>query len=110
VENYLSQYEEELVCNGYDVIKGKRLKSFKSVLQEMDVPEIYFGNIAKSPQLARNRGQTTFFYRQFFCEMFRTSTKNVVCPLLLVAANRELIARFEKKIQATLSRVWGETP
>ena len=26
----------------------------------------------------------------------------------LVATNRELIARFEKKIQATLSRVWGE--
>jgi len=26
----------------------------------------------------------------------------------LVAANNELIARFEKKIQATLARVWGE--
>ena len=26
----------------------------------------------------------------------------------LVAANRELVERFEKKIQATLSRVWGE--
>jgi restriction endonuclease S subunit len=26
----------------------------------------------------------------------------------LVAANRELIDRFEKKIQATLARVWGE--
>jgi type I restriction enzyme M protein len=26
----------------------------------------------------------------------------------LVAANRELIARFEKKIQDTLARVWGE--
>ena len=26
----------------------------------------------------------------------------------LVAANRELITRFEKKIQATLGRVWGE--
>lgn len=26
----------------------------------------------------------------------------------LVATNRELIARFEKKIQATLARVWGE--
>ena len=26
----------------------------------------------------------------------------------LVAANRELITRFEKKIQATLARVWGE--
>ncbi|MBK6960654.1 MAG: hypothetical protein IPH23_05340 [Gammaproteobacteria bacterium] len=28
--------------------------------------------------------------------------------LALVSANRELIARFEKKIQATLARVWGE--
>ena len=26
----------------------------------------------------------------------------------LVAANRELIARFEAKIQATLAGVWGE--
>jgi hypothetical protein len=26
----------------------------------------------------------------------------------LVAANRELIARFEKKIQATLARSWGK--
>ena len=26
----------------------------------------------------------------------------------LVAANRELITRFEKKIQSTLARVWGE--
>ena len=26
----------------------------------------------------------------------------------LVNANRELIERFEKKIQATLARVWGE--
>jgi hypothetical protein len=27
----------------------------------------------------------------------------------LVAANRDLITRFEKKIQATLARIWGET-
>ncbi|MBK8148505.1 MAG: restriction endonuclease subunit S [Acidobacteria bacterium] len=26
----------------------------------------------------------------------------------LVAANRELITRFEQKIQATLARIWGE--
>jgi hypothetical protein len=26
----------------------------------------------------------------------------------LVVANRELIERFEKKIQATIARVWGE--
>jgi restriction endonuclease S subunit len=28
----------------------------------------------------------------------------------LVAANRELITRFEQKIQATLARIWGEKP
>jgi type I restriction enzyme M protein len=27
----------------------------------------------------------------------------------LVAANRELITRFEQKIQATLARIWGES-
>jgi restriction endonuclease S subunit len=27
---------------------------------------------------------------------------------VLVAANRELITRFEQKIQATLARIWGE--
>lgn len=26
----------------------------------------------------------------------------------LVATNHELIVRFEKKIQATLARIWGE--
>ncbi len=28
----------------------------------------------------------------------------------LVAANRQLITRFEQKIQATLARIWGESP
>lgn len=32
-----------------------------------------------------------------------TTTQQVI-----VAANRELIARFEQKIQATLARIWGE--
>ncbi len=31
-----------------------------------------------------------------------------VHPCDSVAADRELIARFEKKIQATLARVWGK--
>lgn len=36
-------------------------------------------------------------------------SKLVICnSFALVAANRELIERFEKKIQATLARVWGE--
>jgi hypothetical protein len=51
IENYLSQYEEELSRNGYEVIRGKRLKEFKKTISEMDVPETDFGNISKSPQL-----------------------------------------------------------
>ena len=34
--------------------------------------------------------------------------RNRLQPTSLVVANRELIERFEKKIQATLARVWGE--
>lgn len=51
VENYLGQYEEELARNGYEILKGKRLKAFKLSISELDVPEIDFGNIKKSPQL-----------------------------------------------------------
>lgn len=42
---------EEPARNGYQVINGNRLKSFKSVLQKLNVAGIYFGNIAKTPQL-----------------------------------------------------------
>ncbi len=35
-------------------------------------------------------------------------TAEIQAEQALVDANRELIARFEKKIQATLARVWGE--
>ncbi len=51
VENYLAQFEEELKRNGYEVLKGKRLKALKLALQAKNVPETDFGNIAKSPQL-----------------------------------------------------------
>lgn len=51
IENYLEQHAEELARNGYEVLKGNRLKSLKLVIQSLDVPEISFGNIAKTPQL-----------------------------------------------------------
>jgi hypothetical protein len=51
VENYLKQNAEELSRNGYEVLKGKRLKDFKSAIKRLDVPETDFGNIAKIPQL-----------------------------------------------------------
>jgi len=50
VENYLAQYEAELTRNGYEVLKGKRLKSLKESIKALDVPETDFGNINKTPQ------------------------------------------------------------
>jgi len=38
----------------------------------------------------------------------QTIVAEIEAEQALVAANRELIERFEKKIQATLARVWGE--
>ena len=40
--------------------------------------------------------------------MQKTIVAEIETEQALVAANRELIARFEKKIQTTLARVWGE--
>ncbi len=51
VENYLSRHAEELAENGYEVIRGKRLKEFKLRIVENDVPETDFGNISKAPQI-----------------------------------------------------------
>ncbi|MEI6891394.1 MAG: DNA-binding protein [Pontiella sp.] len=50
-ENYLSKNSEELARNGYEIIRGKRLKEFKLRIVENDVPETDFGNISKTPQL-----------------------------------------------------------
>ncbi len=52
VENYLEKFSDELARNGYEVLSGKRLKDFKLVIQAQDVPEIDFGNMAKTPQLS----------------------------------------------------------
>ncbi len=51
IENYLEQHAEELARNGYEVLKGNRLKTLKKAIEGLDVPETDFGNIAKAPRL-----------------------------------------------------------
>lgn len=51
VENYLSNFGGELEQNGYEVLTGKRLKSFKNCAREADDAEIHFGIIEKTPRL-----------------------------------------------------------
>jgi type I restriction enzyme M protein len=41
-------------------------------------------------------------------ETQRAIVAEIEAEQALVAANRDLVARMEKKIQATLARVWGE--
>jgi len=53
--------------------------------------------------------------REFKIPLPRLATQQAIVAEIeaeqaLVNANRELIARMEKKIQATLARVWGEEP
>lgn len=51
IENYLAQHGDELAQNGYEVIRGNRLKILKSSLGEADAPEIRFGSIRRSSHL-----------------------------------------------------------
>ncbi len=49
IESYLEQHADELTRNGYEVLKGNRLKTLKEAIKALDVPETDFGNIAKTP-------------------------------------------------------------
>jgi hypothetical protein len=51
VDNYIEKNGEELRQNGYEVVRGKRLKEIKLRISENDVDETDFVNIAKTPQL-----------------------------------------------------------
>lgn len=50
IDNYLERFEDELRANGYEVVKGKRLKELKETIKEQYVNETDFVNI-KTPTL-----------------------------------------------------------
>lgn len=53
IERYVSDNTDEITVNGYEVIKGKRLKDFLNCVVEQDVPDINVGNISnRTPQIA----------------------------------------------------------
>ena len=53
IERYVSENIDELSTNGYEVLKGARLKSFISCFKNQDVPDINVGNISnRTPQMA----------------------------------------------------------
>ena len=53
VERYVSYNADELVKNGYEILRRQRLKDFIQCVEEQDVPDINVGNISnRTPQLA----------------------------------------------------------
>lgn len=53
IERYVSENLEEISTNGYQVLKGKKLKEFLFCVTDQDVPDINIGNISnRTPQLA----------------------------------------------------------
>ncbi|MDA3939911.1 MAG: DNA-binding protein [Spirochaetia bacterium] len=52
IENYISKYDEELMLNGYEVLRGKRLQDIKLAMSSLDDTETDFGIIKKVARLA----------------------------------------------------------
>lgn len=53
VERYINSNQEELTANGYEILKGERLKDFLFCINNQDVPDINVGNISnRTPQIA----------------------------------------------------------
>jgi hypothetical protein len=53
IERYVSDNTDEISANGYEVLRGKRLKEFMECVLQQDVPDINVGNISnRTPQIA----------------------------------------------------------
>ena len=53
IERYVSENSEEIASNGYEILKGKKLKEFMNCVLAQDVPDINVGNISnRTPQIA----------------------------------------------------------
>ena len=72
IERYVSDNADELMNNGYEILRGQRLKSFIQCVREQDVPDINVGNISnRTPQLA------VFDFRSFLnIAMLLTESEN----------------------------------
>ena len=72
IERYVSDNADELMQNGYEILRGQRLKTFIKCVQEQDVPDINVGNISnRTPQLA------LFDFRAFLnISMLLTESEN----------------------------------
>jgi len=86
--------------------KGNEPKYLKVLLESIDLKSLG-ERTAAVPSLDRKNAHRVKVHLPPVPEQ-RAIVAEIEAEQALVAANRELIQRFEKKIQATLARVWGE--
>jgi len=93
---YVTEFKQEI-----------ELKYLAQILAQLNLNQ--FSKVGGQPSIS----QTTVYERDIPLPDLSTQ-QSIVAEIeaeqALVSANRELITRFEKKIQATLARVWGEEP
>jgi type I restriction enzyme M protein len=91
---YVTEYKREI-----------DLKYLGQALVQLDLNQ--FAKVGGQPSIS----QTTVYERSIPLPPLATQraiVAEIEAEQALVAANRELITRFEQKIQTTLARVWGE--
>ncbi len=92
---YVTEYKQEI-----------DRKYLAQALVQLDLNQ--FAKVGGQPSIS----QTTVYERTIPLPPLATQQQIVAvieAEQALVAANRELISRFEQKIQATLARVWGKS-
>ncbi|MCX5819619.1 MAG: N-6 DNA methylase, partial [Deltaproteobacteria bacterium] len=86
--------------------KGNEPKYLKVLLESIDLKSLG-ERTAAVPSLDRKNAHRVKVHLPRVPEQ-QAIVAEIEAEQTLVAANRELIARFEKKIQAALARIWGE--
>ena len=86
--------------------KGNEPKYLKVLLESIDLKSLGERTSAV-PSLDRKNAHRVKVHLPPVLEQ-QAIVAEIEAEQALVAANRELITRFEKKIQATLARIWGE--
>ncbi len=91
---YVTEYKQQI-----------DLKFLAQALVQLDLNQ--FAKVGGQPSIS----QTTVYERTIPLPPLATQqaiVAEIEAEQALVAANREVITRFEQKIQATLARIWGE--
>ena len=107
---HITEPKAWITDNGLYVTEFKREVNLRYLAQALAQLELnQFAKVGGQPSIS----QATVCEKKIPFPSLATQeaiAAEIEAELVLMDANRELIARFEKKVQKTLARVWGEEP